>query len=121
VGVPYFRALSILPAVGGPAAAQVPDENTPGNIGTPFLHLAATETSKIAPDELIASMSAIATAPKAVPAQQQVNALVAKAKVLVDKANGIKRTFRGYSVNFLDEKPAHWIAQQAVVPVRELS
>ena len=106
--------LSILLAASGPAAAQAPGDRMPTDPGPPSLHLSATETSKIAPDELVATMSAIATAPRALPAQQQVNALVARAKAVTDKAKGIKTAFQGYSVTFADERPPHWIAQQAV-------
>ena len=86
----------------------------PTDPGPPSLHLSATETNKIAPDELVATMSAIATGARALTAQQQVNALVAKTKAVTDKATGIKTAFQGYSVTFIDEKPSHWIAQQAV-------
>ena len=59
-------------------------------------------------------MSAMATGARALTAQQQVNALLAKTKAVTDKAKGIKTAFQGYSVTFLDEKPPRWIAQQAV-------
>lgn len=117
-------SLSILLAASGPAAAQIPGDRGPSDPGPPSLHLSATETSKIAPDELVATMSAMATAAKALPAQQQVNALIAKTKAMTDKAGtgkvgagkagGIKTAFLGYSVTFVDEKPPHWIAQQTV-------
>ena len=114
MGRRIFGGLSILLATSGPAAAQTPGDRGLADPGPPSLHLSATETSKIAPDELVATMLAIATAPRALPAQQQVNALVAKTKDLTDKAKGIKTAFQGYSVTFVDEKPQHWIAQQAV-------
>ena len=56
----------------------------------------------------------MATGPRALAAQQQVNALVAQTKAAADKAKGIKTAFQGYTVNFIDEKPTHWIEQQAV-------
>ena len=106
--------LSILLAASGPASAQAPGNRIPTDPGPPSLHLSATEISKIAPDELVATMSAIATGARALTAQQQVNALVAKTKAVTDKAKGITTAFQGYSVAFIDEKPQHWIAQQAV-------
>ncbi len=113
MGASILRGLSILFAVAGPAAAQAAGDSGPIDPGPPSLHLSATETSKIAPDEL-ATVSAMATAPRALAAQQQVNALVAKTKAVTDKAKGIKTAFQGYSVTFVDEKPPHWVAQQAV-------
>ena len=109
-----FKVLAILLAASGPAAAQAPGDRMPTDPGPPSLHLSATETSKIAPDELVATMSAMATGARALTAQQQVNALLAKTKAVTDKAKGIKTAFQGYSVTFVDEKPPRWIAQQAV-------
>ena len=34
--------------------------------------------------------------------------------MLTDKADGIKVSFQGYSVTFVDEKPTHWVAQQTI-------
>jgi uncharacterized protein YggE len=106
--------LSILLAASGPAAAQAPGDRMPTDPGPPSLHLLATETSKIALDELVATMSAMATGARALTAQQQVNALVAKTKAVTDKTKSVRTAFQGYTVNFIDEKPPHWIAQQAV-------
>jgi uncharacterized protein YggE len=114
VGASNLRGLSILLAVAGPAAGQTPGDRGPIDPGPPSLHLSATETSEIAPDKLMATISAMATKARALTAQQQVNALVAKIKALNDKAKGIKTAFQGYTVNFIDEKPPHGIAQQAV-------
>ncbi len=114
MGRRIFGGLSILLATSGPAAAQTPGDRRPTDPGPPSLHLSPTETSKIAPDELVAIMSAMATGPRALAAQQQVNALVAQTKAAADKAKGIKTAFQGYTVNFIDEKPPRWIAQQAV-------
>ena len=114
MGRPIPIALSILLAASGPAGAQIPGDRGPIDPEPPSLHLSATETSKIAPDELVATLSAMGTGPRALPAQQQVNALVAETKAVTDKAKGIKTAFQGYSVTFVDEKPQHWIAQKAV-------
>jgi hypothetical protein len=59
-------------------------------------------------------MSAIATGARALTAQQQVNALVAKTKAVTNKAKAIKTAFQGYSVTFIDEKPPQCVAQQVV-------
>ena len=109
-----FEGLAILLAASGPAGAQPPGDRGPADPGCPSLHLSATEISKITLDELVATLSAMPTGPRALPVQQQVNALAAKTKAATDKAKGIKTAFRGYSVTFVDEKPTHWIAQQAV-------
>jgi hypothetical protein len=114
VGASNLRGLSILLAVARPAAGQTPGDRGPIDPGPPSLHLSATETSKIAPDELVATLSAMETRPRALPAQQQVNALVAQTKAVTDKAKVLKTAFQGYFVNFIDEKPTHWIEQQAV-------
>lgn len=98
----------------GMAQAAAAQGLGPRPVEPPSLHLAATRTVKIAPDMLVASLSAVATAAKPVAAQQQVNALVAKAKAMTDRAAGIKTAFQGYSVSFIDDKPAHWTAQQTV-------
>ena len=89
--------LSILLAAFGPASAQAPGNRIPTDPGPPSLHLSATEISKIAPDELVATMSAIATGARALTAQQQVNALVAKTKAVTDKAKGITTAFQALS------------------------
>ena len=114
MGRRIFGGLSILLATSGPAAAQTPGDRGLTDPGPPSLHLSATETSKIAPDELVASMSAMATGPRALAAQRQLNALVAETKAVTDKAKDIKTAFQGYSVTFIDEKPPQWVAQQAV-------
>ena len=108
MGASNLRGLSILLAVAGPAAGQTPGNRGPIDPGPPSLHLSATETSKMAPDELVATLSAMGTRSPALPAQQQVNALVAQTKAVTDKARGLKTAFQGYSVNFIDEKPTHW-------------
>ncbi len=110
----FIRSLSLLMIVAGPAAAQAPDERGGFESSPPSMHTAASKTVKVAPDELVADLTALGSAPSAVTAQHQVNSVVAKAKALADQANGIKVTFQGYSVTFIDEKPTHWVAQQTV-------
>jgi len=109
-----IRSLSLLMIIAGPAAAQAPDERRGIEPGPPSMHMTAYKTVKVAPDELVADLTALSTAPSAVTAQRQVNSVVAKAKALADKATGIKVAFQGYSMTFIDEKPAHWVAQQTV-------
>ncbi len=75
--------------VAGPAAAQAPDERRATEPGPPSMHVAASKTVKVPPDELVADLSALGTAPSAVTAQRQVNSVVTKAKTLTDKATGI--------------------------------
>jgi len=96
------------------ASAQSLDEQKSANLGPPSMHMAAFKTVKVAPDELVADLTALGTAPLAVTAQRQVNGVIAKAKALTDKAAGIKVAFQGYSVTFVDEKPTHWVAQQTI-------
>ena len=101
------RCLPLLMIAAGPVAVQAPDERRATETGSPSVHVAASKTVKVPPDELIADLSALGTAPSTVTAQRQVNSVVAKAKTLTDKATGIHVAFQGYSVTFIDEKPTH--------------
>jgi len=78
------------------------------------MHMAASKTVKVAPDELVSDLTALGTAPTPITAQRQVNTVAAKAKALTDKAPGLKVAFQGYSVTFVYEKPTHWVAQQTI-------
>jgi hypothetical protein len=105
---PMLRGLSILLTVAAPAERQLVGS------GPPSMHLFVSKTLKIAPDALVADMLAIAAGPRALQAQQQVNALVTTAKVIIDRAKLIQTAFQGHSVTFVEERPARWVAQQAI-------
>jgi uncharacterized protein YggE len=102
-GTPALAQSAACPPTGGPPAS-----------GPPVLRLAASSTINVPPDVLVADLTALANAPTAVPAQHRVNALMAEAGKAVAGVAGVKATFRGYSVQFVDERPAHWIAQQTL-------
>ena len=110
--------LGVTGLAGTPALAQsaaCPPTGGPPTSGPPVLRLAASSTINVPPDLLIADLTAVdANAPTAIPAQHRVNVLMAEAGRAVARVAGVKATFRGYSVQFVDERPAHWIAQQTL-------
>lgn len=59
-------------------------------------------------------MAAVGNPAAAVPAQRRVNTLTAEAKAAAGNVDEVTATFRGYSVQFIDEKPSLWLAQQSV-------
>ncbi len=79
-----------------------------------MLHLSASATVKVGPDELVASLQGVGIAPTAVAAQRHVSELMVKAKADAAGAAGVKTSFQDYSVDFTDQKPTHWTAQQTV-------
>ena len=102
-GTPALAQSAACPPTGGPPAS-----------GPPVLRLAASSTISVPPDVLVADLTALANAATAVPAQHRVNALMAEAARAVAGVAGVKATFRDYSVQFVDERPARWIAQQTL-------
>ncbi len=109
-------ALTLLLLARAACAQQLvcPPGPAPAAPGPPMLHLSAHATTKAAPDELVADLTALANAPTAVAAQRRVNGLMAEASRAAEKVDGIKAAFRDYSVQFVDAKPAHWTAQQTL-------
>jgi len=114
VHIRVIRSLIFLTIIARPAAAQAPDDKRWVDLGPPSMHMAASKTVKVAPDELVSDLTALGTAPTPITAQRQVNTVAAKAKALTDKAPGLKVAFQGYSVTFVYEKPTHWVAQQTI-------
>jgi uncharacterized protein YggE len=82
--------------------------------GPAELHLSASATVQVAPDELVADLSALGNSPTAAAAQRRVNTLIGAAAKAAGSVVSVKVAFRDYSVQFVDEPPAHWVAQQTV-------
>jgi uncharacterized protein YggE len=78
------------------------------------MHISASATAKVSPDKLVADLIALATAPYAVLAQRKVNTLMAVAAEDAKGASGLEASFQDYSVQFIDDRPAHWVAQQTL-------
>jgi uncharacterized protein len=95
------------------AAAQVQVQANPpaADTGT-VLNLSVTAVVKVAPDQLIAELAAVATMPSAVEAQRRVNEMMAQAKTIAAGAPGVSVAFRSYTVGYADEKKTRWTAQQ---------
>jgi uncharacterized protein YggE len=110
-------ALGVAALLTPPAFAQriaCPPAADAATLGPPQLHLSASATVQVAPDELVADLSALGNSPTAVAAQRRVNTLVAEAAKAADTVASVKAAFRDYSVQFVDAPPAHWVAQQTV-------
>jgi uncharacterized protein YggE len=80
----------------------------------PMLHLAATDSVQLIPDELVAFLSAIQISNTAIAAQRQVNALIRDATAELRRQPGIEFAVRDYSVFVTAEKPPRWTAQQSL-------
>ena len=78
------------------------------------MHLSARASIKVAPDELVARLAAIAVAPTAAAAQHRVNEMMAEARTTAAGARGARTSFRGYAVLYSEKKPPHWTAQQTL-------
>lgn len=78
------------------------------------MHLSAQATIKLAPDELVAGLAAIAAAPTAAAVLRRVNEMMVKVKTAATGAPGVRTSFRDYAVFYIEEKPPHWTAQQTV-------
>jgi uncharacterized protein YggE len=103
--------------VASPALAQYgacPATGAPPTSGPPVLELSADATTKVTPDELVADLTVLGTAPTAVPAQHRVNTLMAEASKIISDEPAVKAVFRDYAVQYVDERPAHWVAQQTL-------
>lgn len=80
----------------------------------PTLHLTATGSVQLTPDELVASLSAIQISNTAISAQRQVNALIRDATAELRGQPGIEFAVRDYSVFANAEKPPRWTAEQSL-------
>ena len=101
--------------LGRAACAQTPTPPTaPAGLGPSIMHLSAQATIKVAPDELVARIAAIAVAPTAAAAQRRVNEMMTKARTTAAAIPAARTSFRGYGVFYSEEKPPHWTAQQTL-------
>ena len=111
---PASLAAAVL-LLGRAACAQVATPPpAPAGLGPSIMHLSAQATIKVAPDELVAGLAAVAVAPTAAAAQRRVNEMLAKAKATAAGTPGTRTSFRGYAVFYSEEKPPHWTAQQTI-------
>lgn len=97
-----------------PPAPVSPGAPSQSALGPPMLHLSASATVKVNPDELVAGLQGVGVASTAVAAQRRVNELMVKAKAVAAGVAGVKISFQDYSVDLTDEKPTHWTARQTV-------
>ena len=82
--------------------------------GPPMLYLGASGEARVAPDELVADMVALATAAAPAVAQRRVNALMAGAGAAVKPVAGVHAAFLDYAVTLTDAKQPRWTAQQTL-------
>jgi predicted secreted protein len=90
-----------------PAMAQVAPPTT-------VLHLSATGSVQVAPDQLAAELVAQSTSSSAAMAQRQVNSMMANGMKAAQAIVGVDACAVGYSVVPGDEKHATWVAQQTL-------
>ncbi len=81
---------------------------------TPMLHLAATGSVQIPPDQLVAELVAQESAPAAAVAQRKVNALMADAMQRTQGVPDITARATDYAVFPSDEKHTGWTARQTL-------
>lgn len=79
-----------------------------------LLHLSASGSVQVAPDQLVADLIAQDTSPSAADAQRRVNALVAQGMQAARAVSGVDSRAIGYEVLPADEKRAKWFAQQTL-------
>lgn len=103
----FLACAAIGLAVVQPASAEVAPSTT-------VLHLSATGSVQVAPDQLAAELVAQSTSPSAAMAQRQVNALMANGMKAAQAIAGVDARAVGYSVTPGDDKHATWIAQQTL-------
>lgn len=77
------------------------------------LHLSATATVAIQPDQLVADLTALGSGASAASAQRQVNQLIASAQALASKATDVTASAQDYSVTYA-EGTRRWTAQQTL-------
>jgi len=81
---------------------------------TTVLHLSATGSVQVAPDQLAAELVAQSTSPSAAAAQRQVNTMMANGMKAAQAVVGLDARPTGYSVAPGDDKHATWVAQQTL-------
>ena len=98
-------------AIGGPASAASLSQPAP-----PFtdLSLSASASVSVAPDVLVADVSATWISPDPVTAQRHVNTLMALATKTARTENGIETDVENYSVGQDDSAHPRWTAQQSI-------
>ena len=81
---------------------------------TTTLHLSATGSVQVSPDELVAELVAQATSPAAATAQRRVNEMMAAGMKAARGVPGVEARAIGYSVSPNDDKRPTWSAQQTL-------
>ncbi len=85
---------------------------------TTLLHLSASGSVQVTPDQLAAELVASSTSPSAATAQRQVNFLMAEAMKAARAVSGgtaaVDARATGYSVSPADERHLSWVAQQTL-------
>lgn len=100
-------AAIIMGGAAGHAAAQTSQPTT-------LLHLGATSTVQVAPDQLVADMVAQATSRSAAEAQRSVNGMIASGMKVSEGVTDVDARAIGYSVVPTDEKRTTWTARQTL-------
>lgn len=102
-------ALCLAPLAAQPAAALA-QATGPETV----LHLGATGSVEVAPDQIMADMTVQNTASGAAAAQRRVNDLMAGAVRTAQGVAGVEARAVGYSVSPADEKRTSWTARQTL-------
>jgi uncharacterized protein YggE len=79
-----------------------------------LLHLSASGSVQVAPDQLVADLVAQDTSPSAADAQRRVNALIAQGMQEARSVSSVDARTIGYEVSPADEKRTKWFAQQTL-------
>jgi uncharacterized protein YggE len=99
--------LACLPTVGkrvfSSAHAQTPADTAAALPGMTHLHLAATGSVSVTPDELVATLAAEATSPSPATAQNRVNLLVKRGLSAAGAVTGVEARAEDYSVQQVDQ------------------
>ena len=96
------------------AQTQAAPGSSAGSDNTTVLHLSVNATVKVAPDQLVADLDAVATGTTPAEAQRAVNAMMAQAKPAATAVPAVAAAFRDYTVGYADEKKTRWTAQQTL-------
>ena len=101
----------------GPVKAQTQPQ-APSDYALPpattVLHLSATGSVQVSPDELVADLVAQAISPAAATAQRRVNEMMAAGMKAAQAVAGVEARAIGYSVSPNDDKRPTWTAQQTL-------
>lgn len=79
-----------------------------------LLHLSATNSVQVTPDQLVAELVAQSTSSSPAEAQRHVNALIAAGLQTAQGIRGVEVKAVGYAVTPTDEKRTTWTAQQTL-------